>query len=182
MLHYLVSMTVHIVRAVMMKLTQAILLSLFYFSQAAWANGTLKVKGEILESACAIAPDNAFQTIDLGVISVKNIERDGISKPYPFRFRLINCVLTDSHGNENKSIEVTFTELERANEAMKDSGISIVMKDEYGHRIKSGIPLVDIPIQAGTSVLNYTLYLVGNGRELRAGNYLATMNILINYR
>lgn len=172
----------HIVRAVMMKLTQAILFSFFYFSQVVWANGTLKVKGEILESACAIAPDNAFQTVDLGVIPVKNIERNGISKPYPFRFRLINCVLTDSRGNENKSIEVTFTELDRANEAMKGSGVSIMVKDEYGHWIKSGIPLVDIPIQAGTSVLNYTLYLVGNGRELRAGNYLATMNILINYR
>ncbi|HIE0647017.1 TPA: fimbrial protein [Serratia marcescens] len=157
------------------------MITVFYFNSLAWAAGTVSIRGAVLESACAIAPDNVFQTVDLGTVPLKNIERNGASKPHPFELRLINCVLTDSKGKEYKSMEVTFTGFGQEGDEMDRNGIRLMVLDEYGQVITPGVPLSELPIHAGNMILRYSVFFAGNGKRVRAGNYQATMNILFQY-
>ncbi|WP_337039484.1 fimbrial protein [Serratia marcescens] len=165
----------------MIKLTQAMLLATLCFNSLAWATGTLSIRGAVLESACAIEPDNAFQTIDLGSVPIKNIERNGASAAHPFTLRLVNCALTDSKGKQYKSIEVTFTGFDAPGNEMDKNGIRLRVIDENGRRIFPGVPVTDIPIHVGNMTLHYSVFWVGNGKRIRPGNYQTTMNILFQY-
>ena len=168
----------------MIKLTQALLFaSLLYVNTAAWAQGTVKLKGAILESACAISPDNVYQTIELGTIPLKMLERDGISQAYPFKIKLINCLFSDDVSHGGKSIEVTFIGFgNKSSEALSDSGVSLMVRDGNGHMITPGIPVSDIKIHKGEMMLKYSVYLVANGKQVISGKYHATINILVSYR
>lgn len=168
----------------MIKLTQALLLLvLVYVNTAVRAQGTVKLQGAILESACAISPDNAFQTVELGTIPLKNLERNGISQAYPFKIRLINCVLSDDSGDGNKSIEVTFSGFNEGNtDPLRNRGLRLMVKDEQGHQITPGVPLTDIPIYAGEMILKYNIFLVANKKQAIAGSYYTTINMVVSYR
>lgn len=168
----------------MIKLTQALLFAyLFYVNTAVWAQGTVTLKGAVLESACAISPDNVYQTVELGIIPLKILERNGISQAYPFKIKLINCLLSDDIGGEQKSMELTFVGLGGGySDALSDSGISLIVRDVNGHQITPGIPVSDIKVNRGGVILKYSLFLVANGKQVIAGNYYATINILVSYR
>jgi type 1 fimbria pilin len=168
----------------MYKVIQTLLLmALFYFNTAVWAQGTVKLTGAILESACAISPDNVFQTVELGTIPLKTLERNGISQAYPFKIRLINCVFSDDSGDGNKSIEVTFSLASNEHvESLQDRGFALMVQDEKGHQITSGVPLSDIPIDSGEILLKYNIFLVANGKQVTSGSYYTTMNIVVTYR
>lgn len=168
----------------MCKVIQTLLfMTLFYFNTTVWAQGTVKLKGAIFESACAISPDNAFQTVELGTIPLKVLERNGISQAYPFKIRLINCVFFDDGGDGNKSIEVTFSPGSHGYvEPLQDRGFALIVQDEQGHKITPGVPLPDIPIDSGEMLLKYNLFLVANGKKMTSGSYYTTMNIVVSYR
>ena len=168
----------------MCKVIQTLLfMALFYFNTAVWAQGTVKLKGAILESACAISPDNVFQTVELGTIPLKTLERNGISQAYPFKIKLINCVLSDDSSDGNKSIEVTFSPGSHGYvEPLQDRGVALMVQDEKGHQITPGVPLPDIPIDSGEILLKYNIFLVANGKQVTSGNYYTTMNIVVSYR
>ncbi|WP_260513342.1 fimbrial protein [Serratia fonticola] len=168
----------------MIKLTQALLLLvLVYVNTAVRAQGTVKLQGAILESACAISPDNAFQTVELGTIPLKTLERNGISQAYPFKIRLINCALSDDSGDGNKSIEVTFSGFNEGHTGpLRNSGLRLLVKDEQGHQVTPGIPLTDIPIYAGEMILKYNIFLVASNKRVIAGSYYTTINMVVSYR
>ncbi|HHQ6553015.1 TPA: fimbrial protein [Serratia fonticola] len=168
----------------MCKLIQTLLfMVLFYFNTVVWAQGTVKLQGAILESACAISPDNVFQTVELGTIPLKTLQRNGISQAYPFKIRLINCVFSDDSGDGNKSIEVTFSPGSHgAIEPLQNRGFALVVQDEKGHKITPGVPLPDIPIDSGEISLKYNIFLVANGKQVTSGSYYSTMNIVVSYR
>lgn len=168
----------------MMKLTQVLLFaSLFYVNTAVWAQGTVKLMGAILESACAISPDNVYQTVELGTIPLKTLERNGISQAYPFKIKLINCLFSDDVDGGQKSMEVTFGGFGYGySDALADSGFTLMVRDGNGHQITPGIPVSDIPIHKGEMILKYSIFLVANGKQVISGNYYATINILVSYR
>jgi type 1 fimbria pilin len=168
----------------MCKVIQTLLLmALFYFNTAVCAQGTVKLKGAILESACAISPENVFQTVELGTIPLKMLERNGISQAYPFKIRLVNCVFPDDSGDGNKSIEVTFSPGGQGNvEPLQNRGFALVVQDEKGHKITPGVPLSTVPIYSGEVLLKYNVYLVANGKQVTSGSYYTTINLVVSYR
>ncbi|QXO41479.1 type 1 fimbrial protein [Morganella morganii] len=100
------------------------LIVLLLLSGHSWAANTLEINGVILESACAISPDNAYQVIDMNIITIKEIERNGRSKNHPLNIKLINCRLKNYKGEKNKLIEMTFFGLDTAQQSLKKKGLA----------------------------------------------------------
>jgi len=51
------------------------------------------MQGAVIETACAIDTDSRDQTIDISVMPLTKIIRDGQGLTLPFTIRLVNCVL-----------------------------------------------------------------------------------------
>lgn len=69
---------------------------LFFVSQAIAASqgeGRVNMQGAINDAACAIAMESREQIIDMEVIPVSDIARDGQGKNVSFSIKLVNCIL-----------------------------------------------------------------------------------------
>ncbi|MEX7634932.1 fimbrial protein, partial [Serratia marcescens] len=53
--------------------------------------GRVNMQGAIIDTACAIAAGSRDQTIDMDVLPLGNIARDGQGNTRPFTIELINC-------------------------------------------------------------------------------------------
>ena len=131
-------------------------------------HGKITFNGSIIDSPCSLAPESEDQTIPLGQISnvlLKNGgSNDGQSTPRNFDIKLENCDTTTA-----KTVTATFTGTPSAYDA--DSlgvtgtagGVSVVMTDGSGKKIKLGQPTDARPIQDGSNTLMFSAYVQGGG-------------------
>lgn len=147
-------------------------------------HGRINMQGSIIDTACAIAVDSRDQVIDMGVIPFADILREGHSKTKHFTIQLINCVLTRPEKPDWHQFQVTFDGKHDGQYFGVNgdaSGISLRITDENGYHV---IPGKALPLQAlalGERNLNYTLTLMPNQRQLRAGEYFATLRFKLDY-
>jgi type 1 fimbria pilin len=142
------------------------------------------MQGGIVDTACAIAVDDREQNIDLGVIPVGDIIRDGQGRSKPFSIDLINCVL-ERPGKEGwKQFQVTF-------EGDGDgrlfgvrggaSGVGLQISDNLGNIVSPGKALPFVDIIPGSMRLNYSLKLVANNHALTSGDYFSSIRFKLDY-
>ncbi|RTF43124.1 fimbrial protein [Serratia marcescens] len=159
----------------------------FFFAHAAsglagW--GVVNMQGSIIDAACAIALDGREQSIDMGVIPMADIIRDGQGRSKPFSINLINCVL-ERPGKENwKNFQVTFdgdTEGKLFGVYGGASGVGLQITDGLGNVASPGkaLPLMDII--PGNSQLNYSLKLMANNHALKSGDYFSSIRFKLDY-
>nr|WP_181375177.1 fimbrial protein [Pectobacterium carotovorum]ALG88717.1 PAP fimbrial minor pilin protein precursor [Pectobacterium carotovorum] len=160
---------------------------LFVFARTAdnlagW--GRVNMQGSIIDTACAIALDSREQTIDMGVVPVADIVRDGQSRSKPFSIDLVDCVL-DRQGKEDwKHFKMTF-------DGDKDgglfgvhggaSGVGLQISDDLGNIVSPGEALPFVDVIPGSTQLNYSLKLVANNNALKPGDYFSSIRFKLDY-
>ncbi|WP_420284033.1 fimbrial protein [Serratia liquefaciens] len=149
---------------------------------AGW--GRVNMQGSIIDTACAIAVNSREQTIDMGVLPLSDIIRDGQGRSQPFSIDLVNCI-TERPGKEGwKKFKVTFDG--EANGGLfgvngDASGVALQIIDTQGNVAMPGKAMPPVDIIPGDSQLNYAMRLVANSHALKAGDYLSSIRFKLDY-
>ncbi|MEL5596581.1 fimbrial protein [Serratia ureilytica] len=153
---------------------------------ASGINGHINMKGAIVETPCAIDVGDQEQTLMIGNFPISQIIRDGQGVEKEFSIRLFDCVLTSLAPPQSgwKHFQVTF-EGDADNGNFKTigdaNGVAIMIRDQQGNIAVPGAPLPKGEITPGNMQLRYTLNLVGNKENLRAGSYSSTIRFRMDY-
>lgn len=148
--------------------------------------GRVNMLGAIIETACAIDTSSRDQTINMGVMPISQIARDGQGGKRPFAIRLVNCILArnDKTLTDWQYFKITFdghddSGLFKITGAAK--GISLQIYDNLGNIATPGSPLPVGEIIPGEMILNYSLQLVSNHQTLSVGEYSSTIKFKMDY-
>ncbi|CAI1170009.1 PAP fimbrial minor pilin protein precursor [Serratia fonticola] len=155
-------------------------------ASAAQGWGRVNMQGAIIDTACAIAVESRDQTIDLGVVPLADIIRDGQGHGKSFAIELVNCELErdDNKRPDWKHFQVTFdgdSEGELFGVRGEASGVALKINEPGGSLVIPGNPLPLGDITPGTMRLNYTLKLVANNHALKAGGYFSSVRFKLDY-
>jgi len=148
--------------------------------------GRVNMQGAIVDTACAIAVESRDQTIDMEVVPVSDIIRDGQGRNKPFSIELVNCTLErpDSSLPDWRQFQVTFDgDVDGVLFGVQGeaSGIALKITDEEGTVATPGVPLRLQDIIPGAMQLNYHIRLVANNHALRAGDYFSAIRFKMDY-
>ncbi|WP_447885650.1 fimbrial protein [Serratia fonticola] len=149
---------------------------------AGW--GRVNMQGSIIDTACAIAVDSREQSIDMGVIPVADIIRDGQGRSKSFSIDLVNCVLERPGKQDWKQFQVTFDGDPEGNlfgVSGGASGVGLQITDEWGNVALPGKVLPVVDIVPGNMQLNYSLKLVANNHALKSGDYFSSIRFKLDY-
>jgi type 1 fimbria pilin len=164
-----------------------LMLSPLQNSQAATSGwGRVNMQGAVIETACAIDTNSRDQTIDMSVLPLSQIMRDGQGLTRPFSIKLINCVLDrmDESLPQWRRFQVTFDG--RVDNGLfgvdgTARGVALQLADNDGNIVTPGIPSPYLDITEGERELKYSLRLVSNQQILRSGEYTSTIRFKMDY-
>lgn len=149
---------------------------------AGW--GRVNMQGSIIDTACAIAVDSREQSVDMGVIPVADIIRDGQGRSKPFSIRLVDCVLARPGKEGWKHFQVTFDG--DAEEGLfgvhgDTSGVGLQISDGLGNIALPGkaLPLADVV--PGNMRMDYAMTLVANNHAVKSGDYFTSIRFKLDY-
>lgn len=150
------------------------------------AFGRVNMKGAIVETPCAIDVGDRDQTLLMGTVPISQILRDGRGPEKAFTIRLFDCTLAAINPQRPgwKTFQVTFDgdadngHFKTLGEA---NGIAMMIRDGQGNIATPGAALPAGNLTPGDMHLRYTLNLVGNKENLRAGDYRTTIRFRLDY-
>jgi type 1 fimbria pilin len=162
------------------------LLSTSFAGNTSFGWGGVNMQGAIIETACAIAVESQSQSIDMEVMSLAEISRDGKGRVKPFAIELTNCVIErqDKSKTDWKHFQITFdgeAEGDLFSVSGEASGIALKITDQTGKLALPGRPLVHENITPGNMILNFNLHLVANHRVLKAGEFFSAIRFKLDY-
>lgn len=148
--------------------------------------GRVNMQGSIIESACAIDTQSRDQTIDMNIIPISQIVRDGYGIGQPFSIRLVNCLLgrTDPNLADWQRFQITFDGRADTHGFGIDggaNGLALEITDIAGNIVHPGKASSAKEFTFGEQTLNYTVRLVGNRQLLKAGGYYTTLSFKMDY-
>lgn len=148
--------------------------------------GRVNMQGAVIETACAIDTESRDQTIDMAILPLSQITRDGHGLKRAFNIRLINCFLArlDKNLPDWKRFQVTFDgRVDNGFFAVdgQAQGIALELTDNLGNIAIPGRPLPAINLSEGDGQLNYSLRLVSNAQVLRTGEYTSAIRFKMDY-
>jgi len=149
---------------------------------AGW--GRVNMQGSIIDTACAIAVESREQSVDMGVIPMADIIRDGHGHSKPFSIDLINCVLDRPGKKDWKNFQVTFDgdpEGRLFGVHGGASGVGLQISDSRGNIALPGRTMPSVDIVPGSMQLNYSLKLVANSHVLKSGDYYSSIRFKVDY-
>lgn len=157
-----------------------------YAMNSVWGWGKVNMQGAIIDTSCTIAVRNEDQTIDMDVISISDLARDGHGRSKLFSIKLLNCVLEYSNNNSLgwKQFQVTFDGVAIGDlfSVLGDaSGIALQLTDKAGVIARPGIPLPPQDIIREGGQLDYIAKLVANTSVLKSGGYSAAIHFKLDY-
>ncbi|CAI0733967.1 fimbrial protein [Serratia quinivorans] len=126
-------------------------------------SGSVTFTGSIIKAPCSIAPDSVDQTVDLGSVANKALEKGGKSAPQNFNIKLQSCDISDL---TDKTVTTTFTGTPSKANANNlgltgtASGASIVLT-QGGTDIKLGEPTIATKVSDGENTLTFAAFLQG---------------------
>lgn len=155
-------------------------------SSAVMANGTVRMQGSIIETACAIDVGSRDQTIDMGSLPLSQIQRDGQGNARPFVIRLVNCALSRQNSNKPdwQHFRVTFEgPHDRALFGVQGQagGVGLEIRTTAGEVAYPGKAMFAQEITPGTRDLAYQLRLVANHQPLMSGRYYSLLRFKLDY-
>lgn len=142
------------------------------------------MQGAIIDTACAIAVESREQVIDMGVVPLADIIRDGQGRSKPFSIELVNCITERPGKEEWKQFQVTFdgdAEGELFGVRGDTSGVALRITDASGNIAEPGIPLPMNNIIPGSMTLNYAMTLIANSHALKTGDYFSFVRFKLDY-
>ncbi|MBS6003282.1 MAG: type 1 fimbrial protein [Citrobacter sp.] len=72
-------------------------------------SGQITFHGHIIDAACSIGADSESQTVELGQISAKQLEGQGVSSPKVFSIELENCRMNSTTEDDGQGGTTTVT-------------------------------------------------------------------------
>lgn len=148
--------------------------------------GRVNMQGAIIDTACAIAVESRYQTVDMDIVPIADIIRDGQSQIKTFAIELVNCTLERANNKlpDWKQFQVTFDG--DAEEGLfgvrgEASGIALQITDAAGNIATPGYPMPRGDIIPGDMRLNYALKLVANNHAPKAGDYFSAVRFKLDY-
>lgn len=155
--------------------------------------GKVHMRGEIVEAACYVDPDDQSILVEFNDISAREISdsRDKVTA-HNFSIHLLGCSLGDS-ANPNKvfhSASITFSgkadhnnknflSVQSKNDQEEDLAIEIF--DRNGRLIELGKPSPDYVLNSGTNTLRFTAWLISTGSGIKTGDFNAAVHFVVNY-
>lgn len=141
--------------------------------------GRVSMQGSIIDTPCAIATDDLEQTIDLGITTMGDIVQDGRGTEQKFSLHFVNC---DS-GAGSHEFQTTFDGPAQGDVFNLDgaSGVGLQVIDSAGNVAIPGKPMPAIILTADNQRVDYTLRLMGNNHQLKAGNYHSVLRFKVDY-
>ncbi|WP_413508500.1 fimbrial protein [Serratia proteamaculans] len=145
------------------------------------------MQGSIVDVPCAIAVSSRDQAIDLAVLPVGQLMRDGQGPARPFSIQLVNCSLQQMRPGRADwtQFRVTFagdvTDRALFGSSGQAEGMGIQITDAVGNVAQSEVPMPPGALVPGEKRLDYSLRLVGTHQILRAGAYRTTVRFKMDY-
>lgn len=152
-----------------------------FFYLPSFASNDVTFKGVVFESVCIISPDNIYQIIDIGNLSVRDIKINKKSKAYPINIKLKNCFLGNKKEDAHKYIDVTFLGLDKANGILHEKGLKLIIEDIQGDLIYPGVTRNKNLITDGNNILRYKFYLKNEGLEIISGDFNVNFIVMLGY-
>ena len=155
--------------------------------------GRVALVGEVVDSACALDANSAYQVIELEPLPMGRLIRQGEGKSHAFSLRLIKCLLTrpnpfrpGTYLPDWQHLRVTFEGLADGNGQLfatqgTSQGLALRIADMQGQPSKPGVPMALVPLAGTDQELRYTLQLVGNGRPMAAGSHRVAVRFRLEY-
>lgn len=153
---------------------------------AGQGSGTINFKGEIIDAPCTLDYQNANQTIEMGQVSNKELNKGKISSTQ----NPINIELKDCSIDTLKTVAITFdgaadanAELLAINGSAKGAGIRLT--NSANQLVKLGTAEAFKNLQAGNgNVLRFFAQLQGSDAEkdVTAGNFTAVSTFSLEYK
>ncbi|MEQ2024452.1 fimbrial protein [Xenorhabdus szentirmaii] len=149
--------------------------------------GRVNISGTVVSASCSIALDDIWQSVNMGMVPVKQLYQHGIRKQKEVIIHLENCDWEKGKNTEKRApMHVTFdgvrdkeTHLFRLSGGVKGAALSI--NDAQGHLIHAGKRYPIISGGNNQSGMKYILNLVPNGEPLVQGSYYAVLSFKLAY-
>ena len=146
--------------------------------------GRVNMQGSIIDTACTIAVDSREQVIDMDIVPLADIIRNGQGNTRNFSIDLVHCDTRRSSQAEWKQFRITFdgnAEGDLFGIMGKASGVGIRISDPRGQVIIPGSPLTFNTFNPGSMRINYTLQIVANNQPLKAGYFYSSVRFVLDY-
>lgn len=160
----------------------------YWGEEHVWWHGRTIFKGQVIAPACTLAMEDAYQTIDMGMTPVRDLQGSSVGIEKKFRLRLRNCELagTGKRVYTASRVRVTFNGLQGVTSDKfsligQAEGIDLQIFDHQGYPARAGRVMPPLLLNGNEEGLDYTLRVVRNGQPLKAGNYYAALHFKVDY-
>ncbi|ANS41624.1 fimbrial protein [Serratia inhibens] len=166
--------------------------------QVEGANGVLRVRGALTESACRLEMASAHQTVQLGETGTGRLLKVGDrGTPVAVRLQLKDCLRSPANNRDERTgsvlwsthqpaVSVSFVAPADANtpelvQVRGAGGLGLRMTDSQGGDIRLGSRGAPLLLTPGQDALNYQLVAERTRAPLEAGAYSAHLDFRLNY-
>jgi len=146
--------------------------------------GRVNMQGSIIDTPCTIAVDSREQVIDMDIVPLADIIRNGQGNTRSFSIDLVNCDTRRSSQTEWNQFRITFDGNAEGNLfgiMGKASGVGIRISDPRGQVVIPGSPLMLTTFNSESMRINYTLQVVANNQPLKSGYFYSSIRLVLDY-
>lgn len=166
--------------------------------------GQITFHGHIIDAACSIGADSESQTVELGQISAKQLEGQGVSSPKVFSIDLENCRMNSTTGVDEDGepttvttapmVTVTFggsaalnadgtTDTDKFGIMGTAAGAGVVITDASSAIIPVGGTSEARELIEGKNTLAFSAYLQGldNDDAIKSGEFTSITDFTLSY-
>ncbi|PVZ85725.1 fimbrial protein [Serratia sp. S1B] len=152
-------------------------------SKKIFAIGRATFSGVVIASACNLAMDNNYQTIDMGITPISELQSTASLPEKVLKLRMIGCELgKDDYTGHLVEILFEWERVDTANSSGAASGIDLRIQDSRGSWAASGIPLPPQLLGKNEKELDYKVYLTNSGNITHSGHYNFALKFKVNYQ
>lgn len=152
-----------------------------------WWHGRADFSGEVVSPACSLFMEDAWQTINMGDVSIKNIKENIISEK-KVNIRLANCDVRFS-GDYKKSSNRISTSFDGVTGALPNSfflsgsasGLVLKVVDSDGYVSAKGKTSPRILMDKDFIALEYNIQVIPDGSVISAGDYNSVLRYHVYY-
>ncbi|EEG9645689.1 fimbrial protein [Salmonella enterica] len=160
----------------------------YWGEENVWWEGRASFHGQVIVPACALAMEDAWQVVDMGVTPVRDLQNAYAGPEKRFQLRLRDCELagTGKRVFTGSRIRVTFDGVEgetpdKFSTAGQARGVNLQIVDGQGYTARSGKVMPAQVLEGNEQGLDYTLRVVRNSEPLKAGDYSASLRFKVDY-
>lgn len=142
--------------------------------------------GQVISGACSLVMEDAWQSVDMGMIPARSLVSGYEGVQRPFTLRLKDCELGGASAQEaGRRMQVIFDGVrgdapDQFSVTGRATGVGLQILDSQGYIARAGEVMPPQPMP-DTTLLRYTLRAVRNGHAPEAGEWSATLRFRLVY-